>query len=108
MSRWIWSDERRSWVEPAEFYAAKYQGIARSSMPRPYIVSDHLPDVFNHADCKTYDSKSGYYAAVKAAGCEIVGNDSSLREPKAPDNTPKGIEQDLSDAYDQVEAASNR
>ena len=26
-------------------------------------------------DGKTYDSKSAYYAAVKAAGCEIVGNE---------------------------------
>lgn len=33
------------------------------------------------ADGKMYDSKSAYYKAVKAAGCEIMGNDAP-REAK--------------------------
>jgi hypothetical protein len=39
------------------------------------IISDHLDGVKNAVDGKTYDSKSEYYQAVKAAGCEIVGNE---------------------------------
>lgn len=44
-----------------------------------HVISDNLGEgvqgVLNHADGKKYDSKSSYYKAVKAAGCEVVGND---------------------------------
>lgn len=43
----------------------------------PNIISDTMDLTLNHADGKHYDSKSRYYRAVKAAGCEIVGNDMS-------------------------------
>lgn len=43
------------------------------------IITDNLPGgvngIVNHADGKRYDSKSQYTRAVKAKGCEIVGND---------------------------------
>lgn len=49
------------------------------------VISDRLGEgvqgVLNHADGKIYDSKSSYYKAVKAAGCEIVGNDAPT-EPR--------------------------
>lgn len=47
----------------------------RSSLPAPMIIRDTLDDVKNPVDGKIYDSKSAYYQAVKAAGCEIVGNE---------------------------------
>ena len=44
-----------------------------------YVISDSLGDgvkgLLNHADGKLYDSKSSYYKAVKAAGCEVLGSD---------------------------------
>jgi hypothetical protein len=49
--------------------------------PRVHIISDTLlnkrgkPGVRNHADGQVYDSKRGYEKAVRAAGCEIVGNE---------------------------------
>lgn len=50
------------------------------------VISDTLGEgvqgLLNHANGKKYDSKSEYYKAVKAAGCEIVGNDAP-RERKA-------------------------
>jgi hypothetical protein len=100
--KYIWSNELGRFAEPAEAYAARPRYDIRSDLPRPYIVSDSLPDIVNHADGKIYDSKSNYYAAVKAAGCEVVGNDPAFAEGKVPDTTPRGIEQDISDAYDQV------
>jgi len=44
---------------------------------RAQYISDDLgtKGIFNHADGKTYDSKSSYYKAVKAKGLEIVGNE---------------------------------
>ena len=55
----------------------------RSDYPSPALRHDRLPGgvngMVNHADGRRYDSKSAYYAAVRASGCEIVGDDSSLR-----------------------------
>jgi hypothetical protein len=40
-----------------------------------YVIGDSLDYVQNMADGKRYSSKSAYYKAVRAAGCEIVGNE---------------------------------
>jgi hypothetical protein len=61
----------RPWAEVAALRRAR----ARSSLPAPYVIGDHLDDVQNPADGKIYESKSNYYRAVKEAGCEIVGNE---------------------------------
>lgn len=34
------------------------------------------------ADGRTYDSRSAYYAAVKRAGCEILGNEKQTPRPR--------------------------
>lgn len=47
----------------------------RSPLGVPYIRSDGMDPVRNHADGRMYDSRSGFEKAVKAAGCEILGND---------------------------------
>lgn len=61
----------RPWAE----VAASRRVRARSSLPCPSIIRDGLDNVKNPVDGKLYDSKSAYYQAVKAAGCEIVGNE---------------------------------
>lgn len=66
--------ELRPWPEVAQRRRLRALG-ALSSLPAPYVISDHLDDVQNPADGKIYDSKSEYYRAVKNAGCEIVGNE---------------------------------
>lgn len=48
---------------------------ARSDLPMPAIRADGMDPVRNHADGRMYDSRSGFEKAVKAAGCEILGND---------------------------------
>ena len=62
----------------------------RSDLPAPYIVSDYLPGgvngMWNPLGGRA-DSKSAYYKSVKAANCEIVGNDSRGR---SCDRTFKG------------------
>lgn len=41
------------------------------------LISDSV-EVRNPANGQMYSSKSRYYADVKAMGCEIVGNDTSV------------------------------
>ncbi len=61
----------------------------------PSIRPDGMSDTQNMADGKVYDSKSAYYAAVKAAGCEIVGNERSYREPERKTIAPPRARDDI-------------
>jgi hypothetical protein len=61
----------KPWAEAA----AARRERSRSALPCPSIIRDGLDNVVNPVDGKVYDSKSAYYQAVKAAGCEIVGNE---------------------------------
>ena len=48
----------------------------------PYIRTDGMDPVRSMVSGKTHDSKSAYYAEVRRAGCEIVGNDIGGFGPK--------------------------
>lgn len=54
----------------------------------PAVISDTLPGgingIRNHADKRIYDSKSAYYAGVRRAGCEIVGNETPSATKQEP------------------------
>jgi len=64
----------------------------------PYVISDCMAPVRSMADGKMYDSKSTYSRAVRAAGCEIVGNEKIERRPEPlPPIAP-----DISRAIDQL------
>jgi len=47
----------------------------------PNVISDDLGTrgVLNPATGKMHDSKSSYYKDVRAAGCEIMGNDAKVK-----------------------------
>lgn len=45
------------------------------SAPRHYVIPDSMDAIKSMADGKMYESKSDYYASVKARGFEIVGNE---------------------------------
>ena len=51
-----------------------------------HVISDGLDYVVNPADGKRYTSKRAYYAAVRAHGCEIVGNENTASVER---NRPK-------------------
>lgn len=80
---------------------------ARSDLPTPHVISDVMDGTMNHADGKMYDSKSEYERAVKAAGCEIVGNDSSIETADAKIYHAEGMEQSISDAIEQHESGTH-
>lgn len=71
----------------------------RSDLPMPYIRSDGMDTILNHADGKLYDSKSAYYGAVKAAGCEIADSKPVVTAKPKP---PGGIGQDIKTAIEQL------
>ena len=43
----------------------------------PFIRTDGMDPIRSMADGRTYDSRSAYYASVRSAGCEIVGDDAA-------------------------------
>ena len=67
--------------------------------PRLHIISDNLDGVLNHANGLRYDSKSAYYKSVRAAGCEIVGNE-KLTNTRQFDPGP--VTPDVKAAYEQL------
>lgn len=68
----------------------------------PHIISDHLNDVVNPVNGRTYDSKSAYHRAVRDAGCVVVGNDSAFTQPKAPTFTPSVSKADIAAAWNSL------
>lgn len=74
---------------------------ARSDLPSPMIRPDGMSATVCPLDGRAYESKSQYEAVVKAAGCEIVGNDSHW-DRKPAEYKPEGIREDLKQAWDQL------
>lgn len=81
---------------------ARLDGLARSNIASPSVISDDLGmhGILNHADGRKYDSRSAYVKAVRAAGCEIVGDDKSFERPPKKEYVPEGVAQSIKDAYD--------
>lgn len=65
----------------------KSEAAPLNAPPRINVISDTIAPIKSMADGKMYDSKSRYYAEVKARGFEVVGNDIPMkprnREPDA-------------------------
>jgi len=67
-----------------ELVSGKWRKVQRYDGPRSHmIIRDQIGDgvkgVFNHATSKRYDSRSRYLADTRAAGCEVVGNDFTMK-----------------------------
>ena len=76
---------------------------ARSALPCPAIRSDGMDAIQSMADGQRYDSKSAYYASLKAKGCEIVGDDRS-GFGKPADYDAGEVSGDIADAVEQLRA----
>lgn len=57
----------------------------------PQVIKDSLDYVLNPADGRRYSSKRAYYKAVRAAGCEIVGNEKMERRETPMDRVAPDI-----------------
>lgn len=69
--------------------------------PAPMIRTDGMDPIRSMADGRMYDSKSSYYGSVKAAGCEIVGNDKAPFD-RRPEFVPSGVGRDIKTAIEQL------
>lgn len=77
----------------------------RSDLAFPMVLRDGLDDVINPINGQPYDSKRAYERDVKAAGCVIMGNDAPTSAKSPIVDTP-GIERDIKDAIEQINARS--
>ena len=76
---------------------------SRSDLPLPQVARTSLDDLWNPVDGQKYSCSRNFEKAVKAKGCEIIGNDSSLRNARPkPIESPKGVGEDLKRAWDQL------
>ena len=78
----------------------------RSHLPCPSIRPDGMDALQSMADGQTYESRSAYYASVKQAGCEIVGDDRAGfgRQKTTDDLIPGNIGGDVKAAIEQLNA----
>jgi len=67
----------------------------------PMIRADGMDPIRSMADGRVYDSKSRYYGSVKAAGCEIVGNEKAPFD-RRPEFVSKNVGRDIKNALEQL------
>jgi hypothetical protein len=89
----------KPWPEVARL---RLECSARSALPAPHVISDHLPGVRNMADGRVYDSKSEYYRAVKSAGCEIVGSEAERMANRGNVAKPEVSRDEIGEALHKV------
>ena len=77
--------------------------LHRAEGSGPNIRTDGMDAIVSMADGQTYDSKSAYYASVRRAGCEIVGDDrSGFGRP--PEARSENVGRDIKTAIEQLRA----
>jgi len=69
----------------------------------PMIRPDGMDPIRSQLDGRLYDSRSAYYASLRAGGAEIVGNDRAPFERRPP-FAPQGVAQSVKQAIEQLES----
>ena len=69
----------------------------RSDLACPMIIGDNLADVKSPVDGRFFSSKSAYYKHVRAAGCEIVGNDPAASKIGTPHDDGPDFSADIAE-----------
>jgi hypothetical protein len=69
----------------------------------PMIRADAMDPLRSMADGQIYDSRSAYYASVRAAGCEVVGNERAPFD-RRPAFEPSRAGADIKIALEQLRA----
>lgn len=75
-------------VPKAEYYARKAPPARSTAVPLPQISRTSLDYVWNPVDGKKYTCSRTYERAVKAAGCEIIGNEAKAEMNPLPKPMP--------------------
>ena len=74
-----------------------------ASADAPMIRPDGMAPIRSMADGGIYDSRSRYYASVRRAGCEIVGDDRAPFD-RPSEIRPNGLARDIKIAVEQLRA----
>lgn len=90
-------DLEQPWPEAC----AGHFGVQASDAP--FVRADGMDPVRSMVSGKLHDSKSAYYAEVRRAGCEIVGNDRNGYGPR-PEYRAQGVGQSIKDAIERLGA----
>jgi hypothetical protein len=91
----------------AKSQAAPHPSLGRRLGRAPYIRTDGMAPIRSMADGLMYDSKSAYERGVRAAGCEIVGDD--IGGFSGPAGYQAGdVERDIHEAREQLIAGHQR
>ena len=69
----------------------------------PMVRPDGMDPIRSMADGRLYDSRSAYYASVRAHGCEIVGDDRAGFGPDRP-YRPEGVGRDIQRTLQELKA----
>ena len=77
-----------------ELTPKRLAGPPHPAQAAPMVRTDGMEPVRSMADGRVYDSRSRYYASLKARGCEIVGDDRAAFE-RPPQPRPEGVGQDI-------------
>ncbi len=91
-------------VVPVEQWWQAQTRRKHSHLAKPFIRSDGMDPLVSHADGQIYDSRSAYDSALKAKGCHVI--EAGEQTGGAPILTDEvgGLEQDIKDAIEKVEA----
>jgi hypothetical protein len=101
MSRGVWVQHPRTGeLIPRHLYHR--DPVARSDLPAPMLIRDQLDYVMNPANGQRYTSKRAYEKAVRAAGCEIIGNE----KPSA--SAPPSLADPAHDIVQAIEEVQSR
>lgn len=92
-----WHDLEKPW--PRKCAAHHGEPPKRSHLAAPMVICDTMESTINHADGRRYSSKRQFERAVRAAGCEIVGNEKLAPRPAY---APKGVGRDIAKAWNQL------
>ena len=65
----------------------------------PHVISDTIADTWHPATGKTYDSKSAFRRATKAAGCVEIGTE---KQVDRRNTTPQNVQCDVEAAIRKV------
>ena len=72
-----------------------------ASWAAPMVRADGMAPVRSMADGRIYESRSAYYAGVRAAGCEIVGDERAPFD-RRPAFQPGSAAADIKSALEQL------
>lgn len=92
-----WHELDKSW--PHNCIAHFGEKPQRSALPVPMLIRDCMDATMNPVNGQMYESKSDYYRAVRAAGCEIVGNDPRAQQPHVDMDREADLTPDVAQAF---------